>query len=230
MSAFVARRHVFSGASSPGCATLHPWPNPRRPARPTDLPTPARLLVHTASGKGLQRDDVVIRHLAVRAATTVPRDDGRRDAPRYPACRAADAGHHLHPLALSTHRRLRVPVRLRDDGAGRAERQRRVDVPAAHGLAERLRRDPRPPRAAASASARPTCRCPPARRYLPGTMVLETSWGTPTGWIIVRDVLLIGPWHHEDELLAAPTAGRPPTTTPTTCCCARSAASTARCR
>ncbi len=39
---------------------------------------------------------------------------------------------------------------------------------------------------------------PTARRYLPGTMVLETSWGTPTGWIIVRDVLLIGPWHHDD--------------------------------
>ena len=38
---------------------------------------------------------------------------------------------------------------------------------------------------------------PSARRYLPGTMVLETSWGTPSGWIIVRDVLLIGPWHHE---------------------------------
>jgi len=41
---------------------------------------------------------------------------------------------------------------------------------------------------------------PTARRYLPGTMVLETSWGTPTGWIIVRDVLLVGPWHHEQEL------------------------------
>jgi GH15 family glucan-1,4-alpha-glucosidase len=41
---------------------------------------------------------------------------------------------------------------------------------------------------------------PAARRYLPGTMVLETSWGTTTGWIIVRDVLLIGPWHHEDEM------------------------------
>jgi GH15 family glucan-1,4-alpha-glucosidase len=41
---------------------------------------------------------------------------------------------------------------------------------------------------------------PAARRYLPGTMVLETSWGTATGWIIVRDVLLIGPWHHLDEL------------------------------
>jgi GH15 family glucan-1,4-alpha-glucosidase len=41
---------------------------------------------------------------------------------------------------------------------------------------------------------------PAARRYLPGTVVLETSWGTATGWIIVRDLLLIGPWHHEDEL------------------------------
>ena len=35
---------------------------------------------------------------------------------------------------------------------------------------------------------------PADRRYIPGTMVLETSWGTPTGWAIVRDVLLIGPW------------------------------------
>jgi alpha,alpha-trehalase len=42
-------------------------------------------------------------------------------------------------------------------------------------------------------------RVPAARRYLPGTMVLETSWGTNGGWIIVRDALLIGPWHHEDE-------------------------------
>src|ERR1700694_3754589 len=41
---------------------------------------------------------------------------------------------------------------------------------------------------------------PDARRYLPGTMVLETSWGTATGWIIVRDLLLIGPWHHDDKL------------------------------
>jgi GH15 family glucan-1,4-alpha-glucosidase len=40
---------------------------------------------------------------------------------------------------------------------------------------------------------------PAARRYLPGTMVLETSWGTRGGWIIVRDVLLIGPWHHEHD-------------------------------
>ena len=31
-------------------------------------------------------------------------------------------------------------------------------------------------------------------------MILETSWGTATGWIIVRDALLVGPWRHETEL------------------------------
>jgi alpha,alpha-trehalase len=40
---------------------------------------------------------------------------------------------------------------------------------------------------------------PASRRYLPGTMVLETSWWTGAGWIIVRDALLIGDWHHETE-------------------------------
>ncbi|MBV8940840.1 MAG: glycosyl hydrolase family 15, partial [Solirubrobacterales bacterium] len=37
---------------------------------------------------------------------------------------------------------------------------------------------------------------PAGRRYLPGTMVLETTWTTPTGWAVARDVLLIGPWRH----------------------------------
>ncbi|HWH45614.1 MAG TPA: glycoside hydrolase family 15 protein [Thermoleophilaceae bacterium] len=40
---------------------------------------------------------------------------------------------------------------------------------------------------------------PAGRRYLPGTMVLETTWMTKTGWIIVRDALSMGPWHHENE-------------------------------
>jgi len=43
------------------------------------------------------------------------------------------------------------------------------------------------------------CLVPAARRYLPGTMILETSWGTTSGWMIVRDALLIGPWHHSDD-------------------------------
>jgi len=38
---------------------------------------------------------------------------------------------------------------------------------------------------------------PAGRRYLPGTMVLETTWAVPTGWAVVRDVLLMGPWRHE---------------------------------
>jgi alpha,alpha-trehalase len=40
---------------------------------------------------------------------------------------------------------------------------------------------------------------PAGRRYIPGTMVLETSWETRMGWVIVRDALSIGPWHHRDE-------------------------------
>jgi alpha,alpha-trehalase len=39
---------------------------------------------------------------------------------------------------------------------------------------------------------------PAGRRYLPGTMILETTWGVPTGWAEVRDLLLVGPWRHED--------------------------------
>ena len=38
---------------------------------------------------------------------------------------------------------------------------------------------------------------PQHRRYVPGTMVLETTWQTPTGWMIVQDFLAVGP--AEDE-------------------------------
>src|ERR687886_503836 len=40
---------------------------------------------------------------------------------------------------------------------------------------------------------------PADRRYLPGTMVLETSWDAQGGWIVVRDVLLIGPGPHDHD-------------------------------
>src|SRR4051812_20962625 len=40
---------------------------------------------------------------------------------------------------------------------------------------------------------------PASRRYLPGTMILETTWMTRTGWLVVYDFLAIGPWHHEEE-------------------------------
>ncbi|HXN61595.1 MAG TPA: trehalase-like domain-containing protein, partial [Acidimicrobiales bacterium] len=34
---------------------------------------------------------------------------------------------------------------------------------------------------------------PHQRRYIPGTMALETTWHTPTGWLVVQDVLVIQP-------------------------------------
>jgi alpha,alpha-trehalase len=40
---------------------------------------------------------------------------------------------------------------------------------------------------------------PAGRRYLPGTNILETTWMTRMGWLIVRDALSVGPWHDEDE-------------------------------
>jgi GH15 family glucan-1,4-alpha-glucosidase len=37
-------------------------------------------------------------------------------------------------------------------------------------------------------------RIPSQRRYLPGSMVLETTWHTPTGWVLVRDCLVTQSW------------------------------------
>ncbi len=32
---------------------------------------------------------------------------------------------------------------------------------------------------------------PHQRRYLPGTMVVETTWHTPTGWLVVQDLMVV---------------------------------------
>jgi GH15 family glucan-1,4-alpha-glucosidase len=41
---------------------------------------------------------------------------------------------------------------------------------------------------------------PTARSYEPGTNTLATAWNTPTGWILVRDALTMGPGDGEDEV------------------------------
>jgi alpha,alpha-trehalase len=41
---------------------------------------------------------------------------------------------------------------------------------------------------------------PTARIYEPGTNTLVTTWNTPTGWIVVRDALTMGPRHGEDTV------------------------------
>jgi GH15 family glucan-1,4-alpha-glucosidase len=50
---------------------------------------------------------------------------------------------------------------------------------------------------------------PAGRRYEPGTMILETTWMTPTGWLVVRDALVIGPWR-ERTAGSATAHTRPP--------------------
>ncbi len=41
---------------------------------------------------------------------------------------------------------------------------------------------------------------PTTRIYEPGTNVLQTTWKTPAGWVLVRDALTMGPWDHEDQV------------------------------
>src|SRR5436190_3002370 len=41
---------------------------------------------------------------------------------------------------------------------------------------------------------------PTARAYEPGTNVLVTTWKTPSGWLLIRDALTMGPWSHEDAI------------------------------
>jgi alpha,alpha-trehalase len=41
---------------------------------------------------------------------------------------------------------------------------------------------------------------PTARIYEPGTNTVATTWNTPTGWVLVRDALTMGPEHGEDEI------------------------------
>jgi GH15 family glucan-1,4-alpha-glucosidase len=48
---------------------------------------------------------------------------------------------------------------------------------------------------------------PTTRIYVPGTNVVETTWKTPTGWIVVRDALIMGS-HESDDCVTPHT--RPP--------------------
>ncbi len=55
-------------------------------------------------------------------------------------------------------------------------------------------------RAAGSFRLAPADRAVPAhRQYIPGTMVLATTWQTRGGWLLVNDYMAVGPWHHHAE-------------------------------
>ena len=40
---------------------------------------------------------------------------------------------------------------------------------------------------------------PVSRRYIPGTNVLETTWMTGSGWVVIRDGLTLGDWRQDND-------------------------------
>jgi GH15 family glucan-1,4-alpha-glucosidase len=45
----------------------------------------------------------------------------------------------------------------------------------------------------------PGLSAPVSRRYEPGTNVLETTWMTGSGWVVIRDALTVGDWRQEND-------------------------------
>jgi alpha,alpha-trehalase len=45
----------------------------------------------------------------------------------------------------------------------------------------------------------PGLEAPVSRRYQPGTNVIETTWMTGSGWIVVHDALTLGEWRQEND-------------------------------
>ena len=50
---------------------------------------------------------------------------------------------------------------------------------------------------------------PLSRRYEPGTLVLETTWSTGGGWVVVRDALTVAAWNGRDAQGEPDTANEP---------------------
>ena len=69
---------------------------------------------------------------------------------------------------------------------------------------------------------------PAGRRYLPGTMVLETSWETRTGWVDRPRRAVHRPLAPRGGALGHATGARRPTTRRSTCSCGRPSAWRAR--
>ena len=133
-----------------------------------------------------QRDDPTM--------TTLPSRSGRR-RPRpilvHQRCVLVNDIEDDRRTARSPRRRCRSAT----TGSCPTARRPRSSPPAARSTGCACRGWTRPASSARSSAGTPgsfrvaptDVSVPVARRYLPGTMVLETSWGTDTGWIIVRD-------------------------------------------
>ena len=45
----------------------------------------------------------------------------------------------------------------------------------------------------------PGLEAPVSRRYEPGTNLLETTWMTGSGWVVVRDAFTVGDWRQDND-------------------------------
>ena len=124
--------------------------------------------------RAIVRVRCVSTSLRSASAPTGPRSRRRsRPSPTTPSCPTARSPRSSRPAAASSGCACRAWT-----GPASSVRSS-TETPATFG------------------SVRRTIAVPVDRRYLPGTLVLETSWGTSTGWVIVRDALLMGPWHED---------------------------------
>ena len=133
------------------------------------------------------------------------------------------AAERSRAVAVPADRGLRVPLELPYRRADRAGRRGRLALRSRLRVAERVRQPARP--RGRLLQVRPVRDHASDRaHYEPGTNVLVTTWKTPSGWIVVRDALTMGPTESRGRR-SRRTRGRRPTTTPTTCSCAPSNAS-----
>src|SRR3954453_7306400 len=96
-------------------------------------------------------------------------------------------------------RRLRLPVQLPHRRARRPRRGHRLALHPAFRLNQRFRHAARP--AVRLLPARPFGMShPTARSFEPGTNIVATTRQTPTGWILVRDALTMGPREQADAV------------------------------
>ena len=159
---------------------------------------PEGLWRRSPSGLGSHPNGVMTAH-PVRGLPVIMRSWRGRTPRRFPEIQRfshrpdSSAGWSMRYEHLSADRRLRILVGLREQLPGGSGRFYRVAQPAPAGLAERVRRAAGPQRRELPVRARSNAIVPDHRRYVPGTMVLETTWHTPTGWLVVNDMFVVRP-------------------------------------
>ncbi len=153
-----------------------------------------------------------------RRSTSTRRDRGARTRPtsssrvtaagtspgscreRREAGDGARSAERRSTVAVHPDRGLRVPLQLPHGCARGAGRRDRLALRSTLRLTERVRQPARPRGGHVQLRAVRHQPSDGPRSTSPGTNVLVTTWKTPSGWIVVRDALTMGPSDHEDAI------------------------------